>query len=456
MSQLRWGLCDSLGRLIAPIDQPAQDNLQLTVNDIRNGSVTVSIEDPVVPLVESMATRLKAWLNGHIVLNAPIFLPDHAFSAASESGTLTISATDNLRLATGFLIGFAEQLSVDQSEILARIVEAVDATPAEKSNGVLGHGIIRGVLASSVLRDRTYYDLTNAWQAMVDMSQVIDGPDFDLQPLDREDGIFAQLDTHYPKLGSDLSGAVLLEYGVGAENATGFGWQPSGEQLCNRFIMAGATPEESLTTPAYIAENVDSQRLFGIYAATEVDTEISEMATLKERADGVVGTRAFPLDFFSVQPALMEDGKVEVEYGVPPRFGPPTDPDADFWLGDTIGALAQEGALSKALTGRVVAAVLSTADKAGNVAVNVTLSPPDKAAGGTGREVALILGPPNQTAGSEATVETDDPPMPEEEPEPPVFEEETFDLSEPPTPHRTPGFIHNDTIRNPSQPKRRR
>jgi hypothetical protein len=347
-----------------------------------------------------------------------VFLPDFSAASSSESGTLTISATDNLRLATAFTRGFAEQVGVDQSEIMALITEAADATAAEKADGVLGHGIIRGALAASVLRDRTYYDLTNIWEALLNMSQVIDGPDFELEPLDRTDSIFAQLNTYYPKRGSERSDTVRFEYGVGAHNATGFGWQPSGEQLCNRFIMAGATPEESPTTPAWISENLDSQRLYGIYEATEVDTEITEVPTLKERADGVVATRAFPLDFFTVQPAIMEVGRDEVEYGVPPRFGPPTDTDADFWLGDTIATLAREGSLSKTLKGRAVAATLTTADDAGNVTVSVSFSPPDQAAGVSGTEVALVLGPPNQTAGSESTVPTEEPPVAEEPPTP--------------------------------------
>jgi hypothetical protein len=429
MPQLRWALCDSQGRLLAPIDQFEQDGLQLGLNDIRTGTVTVSIEDPVVPLVTSMATRLKAWLNGSIILNAPVFLPSHDCSTGGQPGTLAISATDNLRLATAFTRAFAEQLGVDQSEIMALLVEAGDATAVEKAAGVLGHGIIRGSLAASVLRDRTYYDLTNIWEALLNMSQVIDGPDFELEPLDRDDGVFAQLNTYYPKQGTDLSDSVALEYGVGASNASGFGWQPSGEQLCNRFICAGETPEESPTTPAWLSENLESQRLYGIYEGNEVDTEVSEVQTLKEKADNVVATRAFPLDFVTVQPAVQEAGSAEVAFGVPPRFGPHTDPDADFWLGDTIRIIAREGELSKTLTGRAVVATLNTADAAGNVAVAVGFSPPDHAAGVTGEELALTLGPPNQTAGEESTVPTEEPPLPEEgwapepEPEPEEFDE---------------------------------
>ena len=246
------------------------------------------------------------------------------------------------------------------------------------------------------------------------MSQVIDGPDFELEPLDRTDGVFAQLNTYYPKQGIDRSGSVALEYAVGAGNAASFGRQPSGEQLCNRFIAAGETPEEFPTTPAWLSENVESQRLFGIYEANEVDTEVSEIQTLKEKADNVVATRAFPLDFVTAQPAIQEPGRDEVEAGVPPRFGPPTDPDADFWLGDTIKLVAREGELRKTLTGRAVVATLSTADTAGNVAVAVGFSPPDHVAGVTGRELALTLGPPNQTAGEESTVPTEEPPLPEE------------------------------------------
>jgi hypothetical protein len=288
---------------------------------------------------------------------------------------------------------------------------------AEKAAGIPGLGIIRGDLPGSVLRDRTYYDLQNVWEALLNLSQVIDGPDFELEPLDRTDGVFAQLNTFPQHQGTDRSEDVKFEFGVGATNADAFGWQPSGEQLVNRYIMAGATPEGSPTTPAWISESLDSQRL-GIYEATEVDTEITDIATLKERADGVITTRAFPLDFFTLQPALQQAGQEEVEAGVSPRFGPPTDPDADFWLGDTIGVVAREGLMSVELTGRATGATLTTADGAGNVAVAVSFTSPDQAAGVSGQEVNLTLGPPNQTAGSEPTVPTDEPAVAESEPSP--------------------------------------
>ncbi len=446
MSQLRWALADSLGRLLAPIDQYDEDSLELAVNDIRTGTIKVSLEDPVVPLVESMSTRLKAWLNNEIVLNAPIFLPDHKAGAGSDADTLTISATDNLRLATKFTLGFPVQTAVNQSEIMALLMEHADPIAAELASGIPSHGIIRGSLAASVLRDRSYYDLSNIWELLLDLTQVIDGPDFELRPLDREDGVFAEFTTYFPRQGSDLSDSVILEYGVGANNATDFGWQPSGEQLVNRYIMAGATPEGAPTTPAWISENLDSQRLYGIYEGTEVDPEISEMATLKEHADGVVASRAFPLDFFTVQPAVLEQDRDEVGVGVPPRFGPPGDDTADFWLGDTIGTIARKGRLDKRLAGRVIGATLSTADSAGNVAVAITFAVPAGSAGVTGREAALTLAAPVEIAGSESTVPTEEPATPEGEAAPPPPKSK---------PKRRRDFVVGDPISvKPSKKKR--
>lgn len=407
MTQLRWALCDSEGRLLAPIEQFHEDQVTISLNDVRNGSVTVSIEDPVVRLVEAGNTRLKAWLNGHIVLNAPVFLPHH--QGDDGDGTLTISATDNLRLATASVRGFAEQVGIDQSEIMARLVEAADATPAEKAADVLGHGIIRGSLPVSLPRDRTYYDLTNVWGSIVELSQVIDGPDFELEPLDREDGVFAQLNTYPQHQGTDRSDMVAFEYGVGATNVDAFTWGPSTEQLCNRFICAGETPEGSPTTPAWMSENIDSQRMFGVYEGNEVDTEVSAVPTLKERADNVVATRSLPINFFTLLPSISEAGRDEVEYGVPPRAGPPTDFEADYWIGDTIRVIARIGEVATDLKGRVVTVGLATADAAGNVVTAIACTPLEAAAGVSGREVNLTVGPPNKAVGSEPTVPTEEP-----------------------------------------------
>jgi hypothetical protein len=496
------------GRRISALTDRLDSRVELNVNDIRTATVTVSLEDEVVPIVQAMDTRLKVWLDESIILNAPVFLPHHENAGA---GSLAISATDNLRLAAKFCRGANVQTGVDQSEIMAWLIEHADATAAEKLTGIPGHGIIRGDLgvgitspptgliaanggagslvniyffvvtavvggvespgssevlgglgggphwsavalnwqpvagatkyyvyfgttsggenlrfdvgtstsalvnttagaasatppaaAATQARDRTYYDGQNIWDALQEFPGLIDGVDFELEPLDREDGIYAQLNTFYPRQGSDRSDSVVMEFGCGRHNASAYTFDPSGEQLVNRYIIAGQTPDASPTTPAWISEQIESQKLYGPLEGFEVDTDIIDNATLQAHADAVVRTRAFPIDFFSIAPAV--EGDTE-QYGTPPQFGP----DADYWLGDTIGTIIKDGALEVGLRGRVSGAVITEADQAGNVAVEISCTPPDKAAAVTGFSTNLTLGPMDQSTDS-GSVDTSEPP----------------------------------------------
>lgn len=408
---LRWALCDADGRELAPLADFLSDRLEVNLNGLRTGTVTVSLEDEVVPLAKPAETRLKCWLDDYITLNAAVHLPHHEGGVENQGGTLSISATDNTKLATASTISWPPLAGYDQSDILALLVAHANyfaqATYIGIDAGSREHGIILGDLPRSVIRDRGYFDGKNIWEALVEMSGVIDGPDFELNPLDRDDGTFMQFNTFYPKQGRDRTD-LTFEGGFGADNIT-WAWDPTAEELTNVVVYAGA-PTDFLAAGytvsralAYIAFNKESVKKIGPYTQFIVDTSVSEVGTLQSLAQAIVAARAWPIDSFTIAPALSEDGADEARLGVPPRFGPTADPDADYWLGDEISAFIREDGVVKELAGRVQSAVLSTADAVGNVATEVVCVPAERFAAVSGWQppYGLRVDPADLTAGDQ-------------------------------------------------------
>lgn len=451
--RLTWALCDSQGLRIASLADRLASKVSIGVNDIRNGTVTLSLEDPAVALAYSQPTRLKAWLGEEIILNAPVFLP-HAEGSAGQGGTVELSATDNVQLATAFTLDFGvpaelgagsiagNAVTADQSLMMWYLIRHADYRLLSQPGIITGapswplphytpnspsHGIIAGSLPTSFDRTLTYFDGQNIWDEVTGIAGLDAGPDFELKPLDRADGVFMQLDTFPSRQGSDRSATVKLESGCGRHNAGGWSWDRSKEQLVNRWVAGSATGEGQPgglpRTGAWVTENTDSQDLYGVYSGFEVDPSIvaGDDATMQSRGARVVSRRAFPIDFFSIIPAVEQGGTavgwardpsgelVEMGqgYGVPPRFAP----DGDYWLGDTIGIVVKEGVLEADLAGRVSAANIVETDEAGNVAVELSCTPKEGVAPTSTYNIALIL---SQDEGASFDVQGDS--SPDEEP----------------------------------------
>jgi hypothetical protein len=429
--RLTWVLCDLQGNQLEVLNDRLQGRVDGGVSAPRAATCAISLEHPAVSLIKPMQTKLKVFLGADLLVNAPIFLPSHAAGGAqaggagggaAPGGSLTISAASNLRLQSKFTRAFPVQTAIDQLEIAALLVEHADATAGEKAAGIPGHGIIRGSLPVSVPRDRTYYDGAQIWGLIDDLSRVIGGFEYDLRALDRTDGIGMAFDGYPGGQGADKSQTVFLEFGVGRENAGDFVWEPSGEEIVNRHIMAGATPDASPTTPTWISEQLASQALFGIYEGFEVDTDISVLATLKEHADAIVSRNAFPINYFTVVPNVEQggtavawargpDGALTVlgeGYGVPPKFAP----SGDYWQGDRITVVAKKAQLAVQLVGRVVSWTLTEVDSVGNVAAEVQCEPVVVPTAVSGYSTNLTLGPEDTVVSGTSVPDAPESPAP--------------------------------------------
>jgi len=392
MAELKWSLCDRLGVQLAALQDRHGSKATIPLNDQRTGSVTLSLEHPAARLVTPLGRTLKGWLAGAMIFNGPILTP--VFDG--QAGTVEIPAVDSsLYLQMSPMDPPApatspyvfELLATDQSTIMSSIMGGAAPTSAELAAGYPPFAIANGTLPATTLRDRHYEPGQDRWEAVRNLSQVKGGVDFELEPLDRTDGIMARLNT-FARQGSNKSATVKFAYNWGPDNCENVVWKPDGGLVINRSIFQGQS-EFGAASPFYRSNQVDSQVAFGVLKEFVGRSDISDPVALREWAQARASILAFPPDLFEVTPAVEGLGTVDPatgqrqrinpqaggRYGVPPICGP----NGDYWLGDSVqvnGQMDPAGLLKLSLRGRVTQIDLSDDDASNHEArVGLQLAP---------------------------------------------------------------------------------
>lgn len=389
-------LCDLGGVRIkdfTDLSGASRGSVTLTLNGGRSASVPVSFDDPAAALMQPLTTVIKAvWDRGHLFTGVAV-RPQYS----GRNRTITISARDPSIRMQAFQIGARSDgaglpsynngvygwVGVDQSEMIARLMEHATPTAAETAAGVPSHGIIRGSLPTSRTRDRVYEPGKQVWEAWTQLVGVVDGVDFDLRPLDQTDGSYVALDTYYPMMGSDRSDNVIFQYGWGSENLVDCDIEPAGDIVKNRSIHVGQLDEVSQTQPTSgVVDRSESVQISGIYSDYVGESDIISAATLTEHALGTVTTYGYPPFFISMVPAqddgsgyrINASGVLEIlpkRYGSPPVLGP----SADYWIGDIVSVVVRDGpAFNFDLLARVIEITLSNVPS-GAVQAELKLAP---------------------------------------------------------------------------------
>lgn len=389
--QLTWVVCDRLGNKLAWLTDRGPSKATIPLCGQRTASVTISTEHPAAFTATGWPLRrqLRGFLGDACVFTGPILTP----VLDGVAGTIELNAVDaSYYLQRAFLNAPApatspyvfQLLATDQSTIMSAIVNAAGPSAADITAGIPVLPVASGSLPATLLRDRSYEPGQNIWDAVVNLSEVIDGVDFELNPQDRSDGIMALLNT-FPRQGSDKSATVKFFYGWGPDNCENFVWKPDGGLVVNRMTVQGQS-EYGGAPPYYRSDQLASLQQLGILAGFAGRSDISDPTTVREHAQATPSTLAFPPDLFEVAPAVEGLGTLDAngvrrrvnpatgsQYGVPPVCGP----SGAYWVGDTIFAGAQVApALRVQLWGRVTQVELSDGESDNFEArVALTLAP---------------------------------------------------------------------------------
>ncbi len=393
--ELAVDLCDLKQNVLTRLDNRRGGTyVELGVNKGRRAFVPLSLEDPALALASAVDTLLRITLTGPGEFSLPLFIgrvliPEKKHEPEAEE--LGIYAADALfsleraliRTLKGSTWEARTFSATDQSAIMWALIAAAE-----------GHGIVEGDLTASVKRDRTYPPGKEVGQALIEISEVIAGPDFEFEPVaGKGTPTIGRFNTFYPRQGSDLTGSVIFEFGGGAETAVAFTSSPGGEEICNRLIAIGAPQDQEGESPfaihpAYIAQHAASIAKYGPLEKRESLDDVVEGETLEAHAKASVAASAYPVPYFDFTAAPEQGDEEPVgSEGVPPRFG------IDYWLGDTIACKAYLAGPEEApeeFTGRVTDAKVEERDS-GQLAVKGSCSPEISSAGVTGEAVTLLV-----------------------------------------------------------------
>lgn len=389
---LTWTILDRDANEIARlVDRAPGGNVSGGVNVRRTAKIVLNFDDPVVKRSEiyPIARMLNVKLDGTEIFNGPLLKPSFKYS----SRTVEIPCID-----TGFFLSmsavntrkdeeiFPPQPGVDQSDIAMALIDHCRPTASEQAQGIIGHGIVEGNLTPTELRDREYATGDNILEKVEEFTTLVRGFEYDLRPLSGEGGAWAAFDT-FERLGTDKQDEVKFEFGWGKETASDFTYDPSGDTVINRSAFTG-TAIEGEPQIVGTSDQLESQlALKAILTKVEGRPDTVDPDLLKELSQGVVAANGWPIDFFTVVPAL-DDGSgyvrdrsgayVRVQnrnFGIPPRFGP--DPDIhQYWQGDTIRAVAKDPAgVGDDLVGRVSDWSITEQDKSGSLLTEITCAP---------------------------------------------------------------------------------
>lgn len=350
------------------------------VNRGRSASCEISLEDEAVDSLSAQDKLLKVAVEGW---TQPLFVgrvvvPEGDSQADSEG--YVINALDPwAQLETSFhkgtqgadifgldTFGPTYYAAADQAAIMWDLIEDLD----------VAHGIIVGTLAGgSVNRNRAYLPGKNIAEAVLQMAEVIGGPDFELAPVAATNGDLAEFNTYHPQQGSDLSGSVIFYHRHGDQTALAFAPSDSGELLCNRCIAVGQELVDGEGSGngyhiAVIAEHASSISTYGIFEEVLAFGDVSIATTLEEHAEAHVAASAVPIPYFDFDAG--PDG---------PVFAPSAE-GGDFWQGDTISvsALLPRAESPQTYSGRVTDWEL-TEQENGDVIPSFTCQPEVDSAG---------------------------------------------------------------------------
>lgn len=387
---LDWELCDLNQEVLTRLDnRRAGGHVDPGLNVGRRAFCPLSLGDPALALAKAVKTVLRVTLKGPDDFSMPLFIgrvtiPERGSEAGKrELGLYALDPMFSLerklaRTVKGSVWEAVVFAAKDQSEIMWGLIDLLE-----------GHGVAEGDLPASVKRDRTYPPGKEVGPALIEMSEVIDGPDFELEPVIASDGTLCRLNTYYPRQGEDRSEDVVFVHGRAPHTATAFRFAPGGEEIVSRVLAIGAPRDQEgevpyADHPGYVAEHAGSIALYKEAFEKRLSfDDVIETATLESHAKAAVAAGAFPTPFFdfTAAPEQVED---ELGEGVPPVFG------RDYWLGDTIGVehYADPEGDPLQLTGRVTDAVV-TERASRQIEVKVTCAPEVSSEGVTGEAVTV-------------------------------------------------------------------
>ena len=324
------------------ISDPLAGSVQITRNESRTASVTVSTHDPVLEPLAALVqvpytVYLKVYYRGLLVFWGPVKVRAGAFG----SGTVRLDAVDmSLRMVKHFLrrgdlVGQGEFTAANDDlgwvTIDALGVAALRNAVDTVSFPTLGVSDGTNDFTAAALRKLGVSRSDQVWNSLVQLSQT-QGPDFELEPVDNVAQTYAKLNT-FTKQGTDRSATVQFHYGTGLSNLEDLEFQ-EGEEYVNLVHVQDRDKKYRVTTT-----NATALARTGPYIAWDA-TDFDATGMTQAEAETVLGAHGADLITAYSQPLTALTATLPVDTDTSLRYG------TDFFIGDTIGVAGKDGFLN--------------------------------------------------------------------------------------------------------------
>lgn len=330
-------VCKSTGENVGEAVNAKERGLSLLLNGVHSAKLTLSPYDSLAPYLLPGVARLKVFRNpsaDELAINpgqtrSIVFhgtLPEDLLQEDAAGDAVTATFADpRFVLGQRYSLGTETYAATDQGSIGWGLINSQNG----RTNG--DTWLRQGGITTGVNRDRVY-DQRKVSDLLTELTQVIDGPDFDVDPIDgyalglgQTQGNFRA----YARQGSDKPNAVF-GYGPGTltnvKNMTR-AYLPA----VNRATVTGTTQDGGTGQGIPISSTYDaSNASFGIREDISSFPDNSIQATIDAKARGIVLDQSAPREVIQI---------------VEPTAECKARPFEHYYLGDTIRASCKKGSI---------------------------------------------------------------------------------------------------------------
>lgn len=360
--------------------------VEIPQNDSRRASIKIYLDDPIIRHIRPFSRMLRIHYRGRMIYWGVLSLPHYDLAG----NTVQLNSVDpSIRLYHHMLrfgdlentaagwgspppggLGADGKGMVYVSTLGMRLLrDAGNNLEEQTARGVPDLGIVNGY-------DDWHIEPGDAdgfpdWievgrgdrvlEKMKDLSNQVNGPDFEFEPISGQPGAYARLNTYY-KQGTDKTGSVAFYYGTMTDNL---------ENIEVSYGEEFVTHVHTLDRGAkyrYTEANVDSSAEHGIYVywdATDYDTAkltpAMREAVLRASAKGILAVYGRPLESYTLH--------CKIETNTSPWYM------RDYKIGDIIKIGGKKGHFEFEDEVRITSIALEQVDAANNIRPRITVSP---------------------------------------------------------------------------------
>jgi len=350
---------------IGEITDARSRRLEIGWNEPAKLTFTIDGRSPSAALIQELTTDIMAWRwdpedgTEHLMFRGVVSATEDTIS--EQAHTVNVTATDYFGMLLRRYLNPAADLvytQTDQDTIVADLrtrgttgQAPAAGTPSFAPGSFLPLDVVRvnsdgsaRAALSGQLRDRTYTGGSVIGSLISDLSAVINGFDFDIQPAADVAGI-DHLRVWFPSRGVSRTDLALV-YGSTVSALTR---SVASSEYSNYIRVLG---DNGGTPPQMIAEawNADANDVgripVGLWAAADSQSDVKVAATLKQKADGDLALQGVLVPSYSLT--------------LRPGWYRPGFPA----IGDTVPLVVKSGRLDVSATVRVIGLNYSISDDA--------------------------------------------------------------------------------------------